>query len=54
VLAKGYKGRHTARVLLNMIDRFDEATGFTAMERSMGLNGKREPVAPPSQNEHPS
>jgi lysine 6-dehydrogenase len=39
VLAKGHKGGHKARVLLDMIDRFDEATGFTAMERSTGWDG---------------
>jgi lysine 6-dehydrogenase len=39
VLAKGKKGGHKAHVVLDMIDRFDEATGFTAMERSTGWDG---------------
>jgi lysine 6-dehydrogenase len=36
VLAKGKKDNHPAQVLLDMIDRYDPATGFTAMERSTG------------------
>ena len=39
VLAKGKKDGHTAQVLLDLIDRFDEATGFTAMERTTGWDG---------------
>jgi lysine 6-dehydrogenase len=39
VLAKGPKGGHKAHVLLDMIDRYDEATGFTAMERTTGWDG---------------
>ena len=39
VLAKGKKDGHTARVLLDLVDRYDEATGFTAMERTTGWDG---------------
>jgi lysine 6-dehydrogenase len=39
LLAKGIKGGHKAQVLLDMIDRFDPITGFTAMERSTGWDG---------------
>ena len=39
VLAKGRKDNHKAQVLLDMIDRFDPITGFTAMERSTGWDG---------------
>ncbi len=39
VLAKGYKGGNRAQVLLDMVDRFDPVTGFTAMERSTGWDG---------------
>jgi lysine 6-dehydrogenase len=39
VLAKGKKDGHTAQVLLDLIDRYDEATGFTAMERTTGWDG---------------
>ncbi len=39
VLAKGHKEGHKACIQLDMIDRFDEATGFTAMERSTGWDG---------------
>jgi len=39
VLAKGKKDGHKAQVLLDMIDRFDPVTGFTAMERSTGWDG---------------
>jgi lysine 6-dehydrogenase len=36
VLAKGRKNGHAARVQLDLIDRYDETTGFTAMERTTG------------------
>jgi lysine 6-dehydrogenase len=39
VLAKGCKHSQPAQVLLDLIDRFDEATGFTAMERTTGWDG---------------
>lgn len=39
VLAKGHKDGLKARVLLDLIDRFDTATGFTAMERTTGWDG---------------
>lgn len=39
VLARGWKGGHKAQVLLDMIDRFDPITGFTAMQRSTGWDG---------------
>lgn len=39
VLAKGRKDGCPAQVLLDLIDRFDEATGFTAMERTTGWDG---------------
>jgi lysine 6-dehydrogenase len=39
VLAKGKKDGHTSQVLLDLIDRYDEATGFTAMERTTGWDG---------------
>ena len=39
VLAKGRKETQRAQVLLDMIDRFDPNTGFTAMERSTGWDG---------------
>jgi lysine 6-dehydrogenase len=39
VLAKGQKNNRQAQVLLDMIDRFDSKTGFTAMERSTGWDG---------------
>jgi lysine 6-dehydrogenase len=39
VLAKGKKDGHKAQVLLDLIDRFDAATGFTAMERTTGWDG---------------
>ncbi len=39
VLAKGKKNGHKAQVLLDLIDRFDAATGFTAMERTTGWDG---------------
>jgi lysine 6-dehydrogenase len=36
VLAKGRKNGHAAQVQLDLIDRYDEKTGFTAMERTTG------------------
>ncbi len=39
VLAKGRKDGCEAQVLLDLVDRFDEATGFTAMERTTGWDG---------------
>lgn len=39
VLAKGKKDGCRAQVLLDLIDRYDEATGFTAMERTTGWDG---------------
>ena len=39
VLAKGRQAGHPAQVLLDLIDRYDEATGFTAMERTTGWDG---------------
>ena len=39
VLAKGRKRGRSAQVLLDLIDRFDEVTGFTAMERTTGWDG---------------
>lgn len=39
VLAKGRKDGRPAQVLVELIDRFDEATGFTAMERTTGWDG---------------
>jgi lysine 6-dehydrogenase len=39
VLAKGEKDNRPAQVLLDMIDRYDRVTGFTAMERSTGWDG---------------
>jgi lysine 6-dehydrogenase len=39
VLAKGRKDRRAAEVTVELIDRFDEATGFTAMERTTGWDG---------------
>jgi lysine 6-dehydrogenase len=36
VLAKGRKDGRPAQALLDLIDRYDEATGFTAMERTTG------------------
>jgi len=39
VLAKGRLGGRPAGVLVELIDRFDEATGFTAMERTTGWDG---------------
>jgi lysine 6-dehydrogenase len=39
VLGKGMKNGKKAQVLIDMIDRFDHVTGFTAMERSTGWDG---------------
>jgi len=39
VLAKGRKDGRAAEVVVELIDRFDEATGFTAMERTTGWDG---------------
>jgi lysine 6-dehydrogenase len=39
VLAKGRKYNRPAQVLVEVIDRFDEMTGFTAMERTTGWDG---------------
>lgn len=39
VLAKGRRDGLAARVLLDLVDRFDAATGFTAMERTTGWDG---------------
>ncbi|MGD8684242.1 MAG: saccharopine dehydrogenase C-terminal domain-containing protein [Chloroflexota bacterium] len=39
VLAKGRKDGREAQVRVELIDRFDEATGFTAMERTTGWDG---------------
>lgn len=36
ILAKGRKNGQAARVQLELIDRYDKATGFTAMERTTG------------------
>ena len=39
VQAIGKKDGHAARVVVDLIDRYDEATGFTAMERTTGWDG---------------
>jgi len=39
VLAKGRKDGQPAEVRVELIDRYDEATGFTAMERTTGWDG---------------
>jgi lysine 6-dehydrogenase len=39
VLARGRKDGHDAQVVVELIDRYDEATGFTAMERTTGWDG---------------
>jgi lysine 6-dehydrogenase len=39
VRARGRKGGRAATVVVELIDRFDEATGFTAMERTTGWDG---------------
>lgn len=39
ILAKGRKDGHQAQVVLDLVDRYDEATGFTAMQRTTGWDG---------------
>jgi lysine 6-dehydrogenase len=39
VLARGLKDGCPAQALVELIDRYDEATGFTAMERTTGWDG---------------
>ena len=39
VLAKGRKDGRAASVVVELIDRFDATTGFTAMERTTGWDG---------------
>jgi lysine 6-dehydrogenase len=39
VLARGRKDGRPTEVVVELIDRFDEATGFTAMERTTGWDG---------------
>jgi lysine 6-dehydrogenase len=39
VQANGKKDGHAARVIVELIDRYDEATGFTAMQRTTGWDG---------------
>ena len=39
VLARGRKDGRAAGVVVELIDRYDEATGFTAMERTTGWDG---------------
>jgi lysine 6-dehydrogenase len=39
VLARGRKDGRPAQALVELIDRFDESTGFTAMERTTGWDG---------------
>ncbi len=39
VLARGRKDGRAAEVVVELVDRFDEATGFTAMERTTGWDG---------------
>lgn len=39
VLAKGERAGHPAQALVELIDRYDEVTGFTAMERTTGWDG---------------
>jgi lysine 6-dehydrogenase len=39
VLARGRRGGAPAEAVVELIDRFDEATGFTAMERTTGWDG---------------
>jgi lysine 6-dehydrogenase len=39
VLARGRKAGRPAEVVVELIDRYDEATGFTAMERTTGWDG---------------
>lgn len=39
VQAIGKKGGHAAQVIVELIDRYDKATGLTAMERTTGWDG---------------
>jgi len=39
VLARGRRGGSPAEALVELVDRYDEATGFTAMERTTGWDG---------------
>ena len=39
VLARGRKDGQPAQVQVELVDRYDEATGFTAMERTTGWDG---------------
>ena len=39
VLAKGRKDGHQAQVVLDLVDCYDETTGFTAMQRTTGWDG---------------
>ena len=39
VLAKGRKDGHKAQVVIDLVDYYDEATGFTAMQRTTGWDG---------------
>ena len=39
VLARGRRDGRTADVVVELVDRYDEATGFTAMERTTGWDG---------------
>jgi len=39
VLARGRRGGAPAAAVVELIDRYDEATGFTAMERTTGWDG---------------
>jgi lysine 6-dehydrogenase len=39
VLARGRQDGRPARAVVELIDRYDEATGFTAMERTTGWDG---------------
>jgi lysine 6-dehydrogenase len=39
VLARGRRGGAPAEAVVELVDRYDEATGFTAMERTTGWDG---------------
>ena len=39
MLARGRRGGAPAEAVVELIDRYDEATGFTAMERTTGWDG---------------
>jgi lysine 6-dehydrogenase len=39
ILATGWKDGRKAQVLLDLVDHFDDETGFTAMERTTGWDG---------------